>query len=128
MDWHCPHKNPYSLFRIHFNLFNRIHFKLILLALNFLLTLNCFKWQQRDANPQPLNWWMNTQPFRQTSLAKWLSIHLPAKWFWVRISLLSFKFQMWGLLQARSSLTFRQTIQHGFTLKLAHNMIITYSH
>ena len=27
------------------------------------------KWQQRDANPQTLSSWTNTQPFRQTGLA-----------------------------------------------------------
>ena len=33
---------------------------------------------------------------------------------------------MWHLLRARSSLTFRQTIECGFTLKLVRDMITTY--
>ena len=74
---------------------------------NFVST---FKWQQRLA-----------------SLAKWLSIRLRTKWLWVRISLLSFELQMWRLLRARSSLTFRQTTECVFTLKLVRGMIITYS-
>ena len=45
---------------------------------------------------------MNTQPFSQTG-------------------------QIWRLLRARSSLTFRQTIECGFTLKLVRDMIIAYS-
>ena len=48
-------------------------------------------------------------------------------WLWVRIPLLSLKLQIWRLLRARSSLTFRQTIECRFTLKLVHDFIITYS-
>ena len=44
---------------------------------------------------------------------------------WVRITLLSL--QMWYLLQTSSSLTFRQTTECGFTLKLVRDVIITYS-
>ena len=62
-----------------------------------------------------------------TSSAKFLSVHLRTKWLWVRIPLLSLKLQIWHLLQARSSLTFRQTIECRFTLKLVRDMIITYS-
>ena len=62
-----------------------------------------------------------------TSLAKWLSVRLQNKWLWVRITLLSFKLQIYCLLRARSSLTFRQTIGCGFTLKLVRDMTITYS-
>ena len=62
------------------------------------------------------------------SLAKWLSVCLQTKWLWVRISLLSLKLQIWCLLQARSSLTFRQTTDCRFTLKLIRDMIISYSH
>ena len=51
-------------------------------------------------------------------LAKWLSFCLRSKWFSVRISLLSFKLQIWHLLWRRSFLTFRQTIESGFTLKI----------
>ena len=46
---------------------------------------------------------------------------------WVRITLLSLKLQIWRLLQARSSLISRQTIECGFPLKLVRDMIITYS-
>ena len=60
------------------------------------------------------------------SLAKWLSVHLGTKWLWVWILLLSLKLQIWHLLQTRSSLTFSQTIECRFTLKLVHNMITTY--
>ena len=58
---------------------------------------------------------------------KLLSVRLRTKWLWVRISLLSRKFQIWHLVRARNSLTFRQTIEPGFTLKLVRNMIITCS-
>ena len=59
--------------------------------------------------------------------AKWLSVNLRTKWLRVRISLLSLKLQIWRLLRARSSLTFRQTAEYRFTLKLVLEMIITYS-
>ena len=61
------------------------------------------------------------------SLAKWVSVRLQTNWLWVQIALLPFKPQIWRLLQARRSLTFRQTIECGFTLKLVRDMIITYS-
>ena len=48
-------------------------------------------------------------------------------WLWVRITFLSIKLRMWRLLRAKSSLTFRQTIEYRFTLRLVRNMIITYS-
>ena len=51
-------------------------------------------------------------------LAKWLSFRLQSKWFRVRISFLSVKLQIWHLLRRRSFLTFRQTIESGFTLKI----------
>ena len=57
-----------------------------------------------------------------------VSVCLRTKWLWVRISLLSLKRQIWRLLRARSSLTFRQTIDCGFTLKIVSNMIITCTH
>ena len=44
---------------------------------------------------------------------------------WVWITLLPLKLQIWLLLWARSSLTFRQTIECRLTLKLARDMIIT---
>ena len=55
------------------------------------------------------------------------SFRFRTKWFWVRISLLSFKPQIWHLIRARSSLTFRQTIDGGFSLRLVLDMIVTYS-
>ena len=63
-----------------------------------------------------------------TTFFVWLSVHLQTKWLWVRIPLLSPKLQIWILLWARSSLTFRQTIECRFTVKLEHDMIITNSH
>ena len=62
-----------------------------------------------------------------SGLAKWLSVRLRTKWLWVQILLLSLKLQIWRLLQARSSLTFRQTIECRFTLKVVRDTIITYS-
>ena len=59
------------------------------------------------------------------SFAKCLSVHLRTKWLWVGILLLSLKLQIWSLLRARSSLTFRQTIE--CKLKLVRDMITTYS-
>ena len=59
--------------------------------------------------------------------AKWLSVPLRTKWLWVRISLLSVKLRIWRLLQAGSSLTYRQTLECEFTLKLVRDMIIWYS-
>ena len=54
-----------------------------------------------------------------------MSVRLRTKWLWVRISLLSLKLQIWHLLRARSSLTFKQTIEYGFTLKLVRGKVIT---
>ena len=48
---------------------------------------------------------------------------LRTKWLRVRISLLSL--QIWRLLRTRSSLTFRQTIECGLTLKFVRDMITT---
>ena len=50
---------------------------------------------------------------------------LRTKWFWVWVQLQSLKLQIMCLLQARSSLTFRQ-LQCRFTLKRVHDMIRTY--
>ena len=61
------------------------------------------------------------------SLATWLGVRLWIKWLWVRIPLQSFKLQIWCLLQARSSLIFRQTMECRFTLNLAGDKIVTYS-
>ena len=71
---------------------------------------------------------LTTQPNHLASLAKWLRICLRIKWLWVQIPLLSLKLQIWCLLRARSSLTFRQTMKCTFTLKPVRDMIITYSH
>ena len=62
-----------------------------------------------------------------TSLTKWSSVRLWTKWLWIRIPLVLLKIQIWCLLRAMSSLTFRQTIECGFTLKLVPDMITTYS-
>ena len=62
-----------------------------------------------------------------TKLAKWLSVHLQTKWLWVQIPLLSLKLKILCLLWARSSLTFRQTIECRFNLKFVRDMIITYN-
>ena len=78
-----------------------------------------FKWQQWDSNPQPLRFLLN-------HLAKLAS--LGSKWLWVRIPLLLLQLQIWRLLRARSSLTFKQSIECRFALKLVRGMIITYSH
>ena len=43
-----------------------------------------------------------------TSLGEWLSVRLRTKWLWVRVPLHSLNVQIWRLLRARSSLTFRQ--------------------
>ena len=84
---------------------------------------------------QEINIQSNT-PYRQVltthlnnlaSLAKWLSVRLRTKWFWVRISLLLLKLQIWRLLRARTSLTLRKTTMCGFTLNLVRDMIITYN-
>ena len=58
-------------------------------------------------------------------LARWLSVGLRTKWLWVRIPLLLLKLPVWRLLPARSSLTFRQSIECRFSLKLLRSMIIT---
>ena len=44
------------------------------------------------------------------NLAKWLSVRLRTKWFWVRVQLQSLKLQISRLLRARRSLTFRQLL------------------
>ena len=46
-------------------------------------------------------------------------------YYWIQF--MSLKLEIWCLLQARSSLTFRQTIECRFTLKLVCDMVITYS-
>ena len=61
------------------------------------------------------------------SLANWLSVYLQSNRLWVRIPLFQPKLQIWDMFWARSSLTFKQTIECGFTLKLVRDMIITYN-
>ena len=63
----------------------------------------------------------------KTSLIKWLSVRLRSKRLGVPIPMLSIKLKIWRLLQARSSLTFRQNIECGFTLKVIRDMIIAYN-
>ena len=74
-----------------------------------------------------LNGWGGLNDWTQASLAKWLSVCLRTMWLWVWISLLSLKLQIWHLLWVRSSLTFSQTIECGFTMKHVRDIIITYS-
>ena len=70
---------------------------------------------------------LTTQFSHLVSLAKWLGVCVRTKWLWVRISLLLLKLQIWRLLRTRRSLTFRQTIECRFTLKLVGGMKITCS-
>ena len=63
----------------------------------------------------------------KASLAKLLSVRLRTKWLGVWIPLLSLKLQICRLRRARNSLTFRQSIECEFTLKLVRDKIITYS-
>ena len=55
-----------------------------------------------------------------------MSVRLRTKWLWVWTLLMSLKLQVWHLLRAVSFLTFRQTIEYRFSLKLVRDMI-TYS-
>ena len=56
------------------------------------------------------------------SLAKWLSVRLEIKWFWVRVPLQSLKLQISRLFRATCSLTFKATLESEFTLKRVHDM------
>ena len=60
-------------------------------------------------------------------VCKWTLNHLQTKWLWVQIPLLSLKLQISRLFRTKSSLTFRQLLECGFTLKCVRDMIITYS-
>ena len=53
-------------------------------------------------------------------------VRLRTKWLWVPIPFLSLK--LGACFMSRSFLTFRQTIESRFTLKLVRDMIKTYSH
>ena len=54
-------------------------------------------------------------------LAKWLSVRLRTKWFWVRVQLQSFKLQISRLLRARSSLTFNYSVWTHFETRTSHD-------
>ena len=61
-----------------------------------------------DVDNEVIHNWLNhlVKPFGQ--LAKWFSVRLQTKWFWVRVKLQSLKHQISHQLRAMSSLTFRQ--------------------
>ena len=69
---------------------------------------------------------LTTQLNHSASLAKWLNVCLQTKCLWVWILLLSLELQICCLFRVRSSLTSRQTIECRFTLKLAHEIALTY--
>ena len=105
--------NSYSIVCLNVN-------ELVILSRRHILSL-------RDSNMiRTHNYLLRKRSLQPPSLAKWLSVCLQTKWLWVRNPLLSFKLQIWRLLRSRRSLTFRETIECGFTLKLARDMIITY--
>ena len=56
-----------------------------------------------------------------------MSVRLGTKWLQIWLLLPSLKLQIWRLLRARRSLTFRQAIECVFTLKVARDSIITCS-
>ena len=88
-----------------------------------------FKWQQQDLNPQPLSLYTNTQPFSQIGQMIELCCEYLLVWcIWLYVIIMSYawKFLEQGV-RARSSLTFRQTIERRFTLKLVRDVRITYS-
>ena len=66
-------------------------------------------WQDNNIQSNaPYRKVLTTQLNHWASFTKWLRVHLWTKWLWVRVPLQSLKFQISRLLQARSSLTFRQ--------------------
>ena len=76
--------------------------------------------------------WTRTQnhwAHKQTPnhLAKWLSVCLQIKWFWVWVQLQSLKLQILHLLWERTFLDIQATIECGFTLKCIRDMTRTYS-
>ena len=73
------------------------------------------------------NWILTHNHLVRKQTLSHLNVRLRFKWMWIQIPLLSIEPQIWRLLQARSSLTFRQTIECGFTLKPVLDMTITYS-
>ena len=74
----------------------------------------------------PYRYVLRAQLNHLASLAKWLSVRLWTKWFWVQVQLQSLKLQISCLLWARSSLTFRQ-LECEFTLKRVCDMTRTYN-
>ena len=65
-------------------------------------------------------------------LAKWLSVRLQTKWFWVRVQLQSLKLQISRLqedfaLESKEFHDIQATIESGFTLKRVHDMTRTCS-
>ena len=58
---------------------------------------------------------------------RWNVVRLQTKWLWVRVPLQSLKLQISRLFRARSSLTFKATIECAFTLKSVRDMLRTYS-
>ena len=93
------------------------------LTLN-LVPVRIVTYSQMHRTPRQVH---TTQLENLASLATSLSVRLRTRWLWVRILLLSLELQIWHLLRARSFLTFRQTIECGFTLKLVLDMIKIYS-
>ena len=79
----------------------------------------CHIWSLNDRNVirthNQLVGKLTTQLNHLAILVKWLSVRLQTKWLWVRIKLLSLKFQIWRLLLAMRFSTFRQTIECRFT-------------
>ena len=75
----------------------------------------------------PYRWALTAQLNHLISLGKRLNVCLRTEWLWVWIPVLSLKLWIWHLLQVRGSLTFRQTLEFRFTLKLVRDMIITYN-
>ena len=63
----------------------------------------CYNWT-RTQNHLVRKWTLN----HLASLARWLSVCLWTKWFWIRVQLQSLQLHIPRLFQARSSLTFRQ--------------------
>ena len=60
-------------------------------------------------------------------MAKWFSARLGTKWLWVRVPLQSLKFQISSLVSSKEFLDIQATIECGFTLTPARDMIRTYS-
>ena len=59
---------------------------------------------------------------------RWNIVRLQTKWLWVRVPLQSLKLHLNSrLFRARSSLTFKATIECAFTLKSVRDMLRTYS-